>query len=114
MKNFLRKYSEPARIGLTAIGSLLVVLGFTSAASAQLIIGSALAFGVAFWKLYDLVVNKNEDGNAYSELVKIALAAVSTILLTLGIVDGATVEYWVGVILTCITTVWTFISTLRK
>lgn len=114
MKEFLKKYAEPARVALMGLGALLVAFGVLTTASAQLVIGASLSFGVAVWKLYDLFVNKNRDVDAYSEVAKLLLAALSTVLLTMGVVDSSTIQFWIGAGTSIITTVWTFISTMKK
>lgn len=110
MKNYLRPYAEPARVLLSAIVGLLVVFGALTAANAAVVIGAALAFGVAFWKWYDAgIVDTNPTEHA-----KAMLACVSGVLLAFGYFDANTITTFVGIATAVVTTVWTVVSTYKK
>lgn len=114
MKNFLGKYSDTARVALTILASLLVSFGLLTTASAQLAVGAAISFGVAFWKLYDILVKGETGTESVIEVVKILLAALATILLTFGLVDSATVQFWTGATLSVVVSGWTLLDAWRK
>lgn len=58
MKQYISKYSDPAKTLLAAIAMFLVTGGFYDAATAQMLVGIAMGIGTAFWQLYDLVTTK--------------------------------------------------------
>lgn len=109
MKNYLRPYAEPARVALSAIVGLLVAFGLLTAGNAAIVIGAALAFGVAFWKWHD----KGLDSNP-TESAKIMLACISAILLAFGYVDANTVATMTGTATAIVATLWTVFSAYKK
>ena len=58
MKQYISKYSDPAKTLLAAIAMFLVTGGFYDAATAQMLVGIAMGIGTAFWQLYDLATTK--------------------------------------------------------
>lgn len=114
MKNFLGKYSDAARVALTVLAGLLVTFGFLTTASAQLAVGAAISFGVAFWKLYDILVKGETGTESFIEVAKILFAALATVLLTFGLVDSATVQFWSGAALSVAVSAWTMLDAWRK
>ena len=58
MKKEISKYSDLAKTLLGAIAMFLVTGGFYDEATAQLLVGAAMAVGTGFWQLYDLATTK--------------------------------------------------------
>lgn len=114
MKNYLKPYAQTARVLLIGVGAFLVAFGFLTTASVQLVIGAALSFGVAFWKLYDIATGKVDGGEPYTDIIKIMLAAVSTILLAFGYVDGQTLATMSGAAISLAVTLWTVFTDLKN
>jgi len=112
MKEALRPYAPFAKVLLTAIAGFLVTLGWLTAATAQLVIGAAMSFGVAFWKLYDAYTT-NTMSEAQNEWIKMALAALSTILLAFGYADNSTIMLIIGGAGSVLAMLWTLVSATR-
>lgn len=55
MKNYVSKYSDAAKTILGSLSAFLVTVGIYDPTTVSLMVGSALAFGTAFWQVYDLV-----------------------------------------------------------
>lgn len=55
MKNYVSKYSDAAKTILGSASAFLVTVGLYDPTTASLMVGSALAFGTAFWQVYGLV-----------------------------------------------------------
>ena len=55
MKNYVNKYSDAAKTILGSASAFLVTVGLYDPTTVSLMVGSALAFGTAFWQVYDLV-----------------------------------------------------------
>ena len=58
VKQEVSKYSDAAKTILAGIAMVLVTGGYYDAATAQMLVGGAIAFGTAFWQLYDLTTTK--------------------------------------------------------
>lgn len=54
MKNYVSKYSDAAKTTLAVISILLITVGYYGPETMSLIVGCAMAFGTAFWQVYDL------------------------------------------------------------
>ena len=54
MKNYVSKYSDAAKTALGSISTLLIAVGIYDPTTMSLMVGSAMAFGTAFWQVYDL------------------------------------------------------------
>ena len=55
MKNYVSKYSDAAKTILGSVSAFLVTVGIYDPTAMLLMVGSALAFGTAFWQVHDLV-----------------------------------------------------------
>ena len=55
MKNYVSKCSDAAKTILGSVSAFLVTVGIYDPTTMLLMVGSALAFGTAFWQVHDLV-----------------------------------------------------------
>ena len=55
MKNYVSKYSDAAKTILGSASAFLVTVGLYDPTTMSFMVGSALAFGTAFWQIHDLV-----------------------------------------------------------
>ena len=55
MENYVSKYSDAAKTALGSISAFLIAVGIYYPTTVSLMVGSAMAFGTAFWQVHDLV-----------------------------------------------------------
>lgn len=54
MKQYLSKYSDAAKTVMGSFATFLITVGWFDPSTVTLMVGSAMAFGTAFWQVYDL------------------------------------------------------------